>query len=454
MRNLALALGSLAFLPCLALAHGGVDDGELIVRMTAEGFAPQELTVTQNDVVLFINNDDVPRAPYYEQDGGKEAAPGSSVKLAFPEAGSFRVRDAKNANAKLTVVSLEDPANRPLEGETPSLWQRLKHLFLDIFRAKKAEAKLDQKLLAEFKGLSVVEKYAWVNKVGAEEGAETAWRYVIAAYTTPDGVVGDAHDLAHLVGQLLYKQYGFKGLATCTPTFAFGCYHGVMQVAFDREKPAEFPAQLAAARAGCEGVAEETSPSYWSCIHGVGHGVATYENFDLSQALADCDTYGERFATYCHDGVFMEFVARAPESYYKTSDPIYPCDAIDGAYRVACARNQVQAMKQKFGMADAAIAKACLASGDKDISYHCIDAIGYGVGQSARGDAKRAIAECRAIADEAAAAQCLAAAAGELVFQDAAGWQKSAETICGSLAGGAREACEARVASVKQSYGR
>lgn len=451
MRKLILAL-SLIF-PLIAFAHGGVDDEGLVIRMTAEGFSPQELTVTANDAVLFINNDDVARSPFYEHGKSNELPPGGSAKLAFPKPGAFHVRDTRNAKAALTVVVLEDPAES-LATPRLSLWERAKLFLFRLFRSARAEAGVDEEELARFKSLTDVEKYAWVNEISEKEGPEVAWRYILAAYTTPEGVVGNAHDLAHLVGQLLYKKYGFKGLKTCTPTFAFGCYHGVMQVAFDKEKPSEFPAQLAAAQVGCEEVAPGESPSYWSCIHGIGHGVATYRGFDLKTSLADCDTYGPRFSTYCHDGVFMEFVSRAPEGYYRAADPLYPCDAIGEAYKVACARNQVQVMKQKFGLADKDIAKACLAGGDEKISYHCIDAIGYGVGQAAHGEAQRVIDSCNAIADKSAAAQCLAAAAGELVFQNAADWQRNVETICASLAGNPRRDCEARVENVKESYGR
>ncbi|MEK7135105.1 MAG: hypothetical protein AAB780_00160, partial [Patescibacteria group bacterium] len=57
MQKIIFAL--LLFLaPLLVSAHD-----ELIIRMTANGFEPKELTVTKGDEVLFINNDDTNRWP-------------------------------------------------------------------------------------------------------------------------------------------------------------------------------------------------------------------------------------------------------------------------------------------------------------------------------------------------------------------------------------------------------
>ncbi len=470
MRKLIFLPLLLALFPLFALAHGGVNDDELIIRITADGFSPKELTVTQNDTVLFINNDDVTHRPasdphpthtaYPEFDAKQGIAPGESWKMTFTKVGTWHFHDHVSPSHTGTIVVLPEPTNTPVLGEpatipTPSFWSKVKAFFSNLFHhSAKKEVKVDQKLLAEFKALDDVNKYAWINDIGTHEGPEVAWNYVIAAYTTPEGVVGNAHDMAHLVGQLLFKKYGFKGLMTCIPVFAFGCYHGVMQVAFDKEKPQEFPTRLAEAKEGCMGVATTTSPSYWSCIHGVGHGVATYEDFALDKSLADCDTFGSSVSTYCHDGVFMEFSSRAPANFYQANDPLYPCDAIAEQYKGSCARSQVQVMKGHFEMKVPEVAALCLKNESPAIRYHCIDDLGYGVAQESGGNATRVTAGCNAITDKAAAAQCLAAAAGELVFQDIVGWQKSVETICETLTGSFHDACDTRVNNVKTSYGR
>ncbi len=473
MRRLIIPIliTSYFLLPASTFAHGGVNDDELIIRMTENGFQPKELTVVEGDEVLFINNDNVDRWPasnfhpthteYPEFDPKKHIKPGESWTMAFEKVGIWRLHDHLIPHFTATIVVLQDPA---VQGPTLStnsqgrtLWTQIKAFFSKLFsapssKATRTGAKADEDLLSEFKNLDERAKYAWLEEIAASESPETAWRYVVAAYNTPQGVIGNPHDMAHLVGQLLFKEYGFDGLSTCEPIFAFGCYHGLMEVAFDKDRPEQFQERLAEARAGCEAMAESTSPSYWSCIHGIGHGIATFRDHDVKLSLADCSTLEDSIATYCYDGVFMEFSISAPANFYKQSDPLYPCNVIDDVYRTACGRSQVQVMKQRFRMGAATIANACLKSGSQPIAYHCIDAIGYFTAQESGGDARKIISGCALIADKVAHAQCLAAAAGELVFQNTRGWQESSKAVCESP--GADSSCNVRIENVKKSYGR
>lgn len=461
--------------PFLVSAHGGVNDEELIIRMTENGFEPKELTVVQGDEVLFINNDDVDRWPasnfhpthtiYPEFDTEGHVKPGESWKFKFEKQGTWRMHDHLFPHMTGTIVVLEDktasgtstPTQNDDDSEArTSFWLKIKNFFKKLFggQAKVSDASVNDDLLAEFKGLNEKDKYTWLEKRAELEGPETSWKYILAAYNTPQGVIGSPHDMAHLVGQLLFKEYDFEGLSTCTPTFAFGCYHGLMEVAFEGESDSTYKTKLQEARSGCEISGETNSPSYWSCIHGIGHGVATYRKHELEPALTDCDAFDSAIRTYCHDGVFMEFSISAPPSFYKAENPLYPCDIIAESYKTACARAQVQIMKQRFHFDAPKIASTCLASGQATIIHHCIDAIGYFVGQEAQGDGNKVIKSCQVITQPEARAQCLEAAAGELVFQNFAGWQKNTEIICQSLEGKYKQACEKRINDVKTSYGR
>ncbi len=80
--------------------------------------------------------------------------------------------------------------------------------------------------------------------------------------------------------------------------------------------------------------------------------------------------------------------------------------------------------------------------------------MGYSTAQAGQGNANKIIAGCNQISGEKYAAQCLAAAAGELVFQDTVNWQTEAGKICQSLSADYRASCETRVSQVKKSYGR
>ncbi len=446
MKKLLLISLALLFPLSFLSAHGGIDDDELIIRLNSAGFEPRELTVVESDEVLFINNDDMSRTLSSDFDTDQTIKAGESYKFRFGETGRWHFNDTQNKKISGLIIVLEDPAL-----PHPNMWQKLAGFVKALWHkltAKKV-ATIDTALANKFRDLSAVDQYKWLDQEAESEGAETAWAYIKAAYNTPQGVIGNPHDLAHYAGKLIFKSYGFEGLAHCTMDFAFGCYHGLMEAAFDPEQPEKFPRALVEAELGCQSNVATSSPAYWSCIHGIGHGVATFRQYVLEPALTDCDSLGAAISTYCNDGVFMEFSRNAAKDFYKRANPLYPCENIPAKYRTSCGRNQVQVMKQKFNFSNLEVAAACLKSSDKEIKYHCIDAIGYAVGQANAQKTDRIVLECGAIPDKAAAAQCTAAAAGELVFQNTAGWQEAVVAVCGTS-----DICWDRVNNVKESYGR
>ncbi len=464
--------------PIGASAHGGTNDENNIIRISKDGFEPKELTVIEGDEVLFINNDDVAHWPasnfhpthtlYSEFDPLKGIPPGESWKFKFEKVGAWRMHDHLSPHLTGTIVVLKDTTIQnstpetatSTQGASTGFWSKIKsfltNLWYKLFSQNKKSDKVNSTLLGEFKKLDERDKYERLKEVAENDSPETAWQLVRTTYNTPEGVVGNPHDMAHLVGQFIYKAYGFKGLSICEPIFAFGCYHGLMEVAFDKDRGNEtsYGKDLLSAQEGCKTVGDLESPTYWSCIHGMGHGVATFRDHNIDKSLKDCDLLNERVRTYCHDGVFMEFSISAPQNFYKKSDPIYPCDAIEESYKIACARAQVQVMRLRFQMNTSSIALTCIKTENKNIIFHCIDALGYFIAQTAGGSASTIINGCQVIQDKKAAGQCLAAAAGELVFQDYAGWRDSVTMICQSLTGADRDYCTSRVEQVKKSYGR
>ncbi len=444
----AFILGA-TWIPVSASAHGGADD-DFIIRLTSHGLEPQEMTVIESDEVLFINNDTVDHTLTSSQFESPTIKSGESWKYTFSKVGTWKIYESATTTSPVTMVVLEDTQEKSI---VATIYKIISSLWHKLF-VSKVEA-INKEKLEEFKSTSEVNRYSWLEKESKEEGPEVAWRYVQALYNSPEGTVaGNAHAMAHLVGQLLFKARGLDGLSVCTPDFAFGCYHGLMEVAFDGTEGTVYTERLTNAQHACTTQGDDSNPSYWSCIHGIGHGIATYRKLTIAPSLSDCEHMPERVRTYCTDGVFMELSINGGDNLYNTSDPLYPCTTLDTRYQSSCARAQVQVMKRRFSMSDQAIARDCVASQKAIITYHCIDALGYSVGQTYSTDPAKVIRGCGVIADKSARAQCLAAAAGELVFQNFAHWQENVIQICNSLEGKEQEACTARVNQIKTSYGR
>ncbi len=130
--------------PFFISAHGEANE-EHIIRMTSGGFEPKELTITQGDVVVFINNDDVDRWPasnfhpthaiYPEFDPQKGVAPGASWKFKFEKVGTWRMHDhlSPHMTGAITVVEGEKEVSEGPTLENPGFWAKLKAFFSRLF---------------------------------------------------------------------------------------------------------------------------------------------------------------------------------------------------------------------------------------------------------------------------------------------------------------------------------
>ena len=301
---------------------------------------------------------------------------------------------------------------------------------------------------AAFRNLTQPEQLGVLKGITDREGPEDGWQFVKSAYATAQGVIGNPHDLAHFVGGELYAAFGVAGITRCDPTFAFGCYHGVL----DRALAVEGVAAALQARDECYRAGGSADPEASGCIHGFGHGFLTFENLDLEKALAHCGLLSEREQPYCWDGVFMEHMLSVPAASYPPDDLWYPCSAVAERYRPQCARSEAQVLRFKRGLDTPAIAEVCRTGETETIRYHCLDGLGFYIAQQSQGDIGVIQRGCGRIADRPAESQCITAAAGEIVFQNYPGWPLATRRLCGDLAPEFQSACQGRVQYIEKTY--
>lgn len=132
-------------------------------------------------------------------------------------------------------------------------------------------------------------------------GAERAYQTYLEEGRTLS--YDEAHDLAHAMGEVLYRVYGEEGLSHCTADFAFGCFHGFAGFVLETKGLSVVEMLARACDVPGRGV-------YLGCMHGVGHGILSYlGSDDLREALLACPAYrsGEGDVGGCPGGIFMEY---------------------------------------------------------------------------------------------------------------------------------------------------
>jgi hypothetical protein len=294
------------------------------------------------------------------------------------------------------------------------------------------------------------EAYNTIKKVAEKDGVEAAWKYVIETYGKDNSRQLEAHDYSHYVGQLIFQKKGLTGITLCTADFAFGCYHGLLDQAFRNDI-----SSLPQAEKACQQVGKAGSGPYASCVHGIGHGVASYfKDKDLEGALKTCDKLPQNAPQFCYDGVFMEFSRDALDNFYKASDLLYPCDTVDAKYTYQCGRNQPSVLMARFNKSYDEIAKACQKASIRDLKVACYTALGFQTVYNSDSNAEKIISKCESVNDKEFEYQCKSAAAGELIFQNMQGWQTNAPLICDSLDSNNKNSCHSYITGIQKNYNR
>jgi hypothetical protein len=282
-----------------------------------------------------------------------------------------------------------------------------------------------------------------------QQGSKEAWDYLVKASKT---MTSNPHDLAHLLGANIWQKEGSLGMSICDESFAFGCYHG-----FAEEALKDNLDKLPALAKSCESVGTIRSGPWASCIHGLGHGVASYfRTTDLNGSLKACDVLSVG-NNYCHDGVFMEFTTNAPAAFYKSHlslDPLYPCTDLLPQYQSTCGRNQPYVMTKYLGNTIPQNAVICDKSENTDIKKSCFNTLGLMTTQSSGGDVEKIETVCRQIKNQEAQAQCITSAAIELIFQQLPNWQTNAPKLCQGLKGSDQQTCTQSISHIIQDYNR
>ncbi len=190
------------------------------------------------------------------------------------------------------------------------------------------------------------------------------------------------HFVAHAIGRLAGRMSPSFADAyrACDYRCQAGCIHGVIEQLFFHELRREhFTIEDLRERIPtvCDGDAVgKGRAERIECTHGLGHAVLSGVDYDLPAALRGCDLVPDREGRLsCQLGVFMENIITDETELrnLKADDPLYPCDAVDPAYRAMCYTEQPKALLAR-GLKPEAIASLCaLLGSDAD---RCFEGLG------------------------------------------------------------------------------
>ena len=402
----AVVLIGLAIILGLA-ACAETEGNELVVKIDESGFEPKAFEIAQGDTVVFENAGDEPHWPasnihpthrMYPESGneycGSDQAedsfdacrgvmPGETYSFTFNYPGTWRFHDHLNPefSGKVTVLEVEGAVISTEPTEKPE------RVYDDTIPENASVIWEDEAAL-----------YSYVRKFGAAK--------TIQYLHELQSDYGDCHQNAHNAGRFAYEIFDAQAFQTCSAECHSGCYHGATEAYFRDHGTMNLAEDLAII------CSSSLNPFYThQCFHGVGHGLMAFSDYELFEALANCDLIPDG-AESCYSGVYMENVVGglAPTighyTDYLSDDPHFPCDIVPDKYKNACYFYQTSHMVTIFNWDFAKVAESC---GEADPLYQraCFESMGRDVGGLRQNDNVAAIADCNSVPFGEARTWCL-----------------------------------------------
>ena len=372
----------LILLTTISTAHSVGNPGTITVHVDQFGFSPSELEINQGDRIFFENIDNTTghwpasdihptHGIYPEFDSKKPIPPGQVWTFNFDKAGIWRFHDHLFPDHTGTIAvkgngnSSQNNSIKKSEGLKAKLTDMYKaigtgilkiyfHFFPGQFEKKLKSLKVNE-LVKNQKELEF-----WLRVVGPKQ---------IMAKLVSDsrgGSAFDCHQPAHLVGRTAYDIMGAQAFREGNANCHSGFYHGAMEALLIDK--------------GTENVAAttdqvcslfETNFSRFECLHGIGHGVMAYADYDLPLALKICGELNSQYSqSSCYGGVFMENIIAAEGlggisghgTKWVNTDPLFPCDAVSNSSSIQyeCYIMQTSRMLDMYHHNFDRVAKECL----------------------------------------------------------------------------------------------
>lgn len=213
-------------------------------------------------------------------------------------------------------------------------------------------------------------------------------------------LAGECHVVAHGVGIYAFNKFGEEAFSLCTEKCGGGCYHGAIGAYAQKHGGENFVDVLRTACQDKDALDEFDSEN--QCVHGLGHGLMAWANYELFEALETCErAFSENSwkTMECWRGVFMENIVgthmpREDYSKYLSDDPAYPCTIVDKKYKNSCYQFVVFRMGALYGNDFKKLAEGCANKVPSPYDKACFSTLGYNAARFYKNNAAEAKRVC------------------------------------------------------------
>lgn len=318
---------------------------QIIISLTPTGFEPTQVTISQNTEVVFENTDMRDRWPasnihptheiYPEFDPKQPITTGQKWKFTFGKIGTWKFHDHlfPQFSGQVVVIGSQSQKSQTV-ADNQSKNQDAFILRLKLTLAKIYYKIFPQQLTKSFNKINLHEiadnplqlRY-WLELVGSEKAMNKLIQI------SRNGSLVDCHQEAHQVGRLAFEIFGADIFKHSYFECHSGFIHGAMEAFLKQQGTQNLERDIVSL---CDQL--PSSFTKFECLHGMGHGVMAFVNYDMTEALQMCKQLENGFAkSSCYGGVFMENILVAQgkgatpghTTNWVNDDPHFPCIAVD-----------------------------------------------------------------------------------------------------------------------------
>lgn len=255
--------------------------------------------------------------------------------------------------------------------------------------------------MADILGNDQTKRLAATRKLVERVDVETALEIV---EHSPLPHTGEGHLAIHQIGFYAYQKYGLDSILKCKDYFLFGCYHGAIIEAASNQGPEAVKLMTDKCKA--------YGARFFQCTHAAGHAILAMLNYDLPEALKNCDQLYEGDPEFpdglssCHNGAFMENLFGvhdwSPDNpnppkreWLKDDEPYYPCTAFAEKYQKGCWLNQAARIYQMNHGDLVKTSELCQKLDNKDYKLWCMDNVARQIHPLTNGDINKVFELCQ-----------------------------------------------------------
>ena len=251
----------------------------------------------------------------------------------------------------------------------------------------------------------------------------------------------NCHRIAHMIGAAALVRYDGrvgKAFAEGSASCWSGYYHGILERAFTdvgSDKLGQVSRELCSDKD-----VRHTAFIAYQCVHGLGHGLMLYTNYDMPKSLSVCDELATAWdQTSCTGGVFMENISSSygiKSKWLRDDDPIYPCKTVAERHKLYCYL-MVTSRILPFVNYDFAKAGQMCRKSDKAWIATCFQSLGRDASGQTRGDIQKILGICAKGGDMET--ECVYGAGRDLTSND--GGSRRSRVLCAKAAAPLQDYC-------------